>query len=156
MTLKRKNIYLALFASIIGVGAVFVWFFVNGVTEESDDGRTSIILNEDEKDYVLLEMRGLLEAVHTITVGLADNEMEDISSAAKKLGTGHTGKEPVSLITKLPLEFKMLGMATHGIFDEIALEAEGLGDPAIILDKLSDVLNNCTTCHAAYRFDVSR
>ena len=50
----------------------------------------------------------------------------------------------------------MLGMATHGIFDEIALEAEGLGDPAIILDKLSDVLNNCTTCHAAYRFDVSR
>jgi hypothetical protein len=62
----------------------------------------------------------------------------------------------VSLITKLPLEFKMLGMATHGIFDEIALEAEGLGDPAIILDKLSDVLNNCTTCHAAYRFDVSR
>lgn len=102
MTLKRKNIYLALFASIIGVAAVFVWFFVNGVTEESDDGRTSIILNEDEKDYVLLEMRGLLEAVHAITVGLADNEMEDISSAAKKLGTGHTGKEPVSLITKLP------------------------------------------------------
>ena len=39
MTLKRKNIYLALFASIIGVAAVFVWFFVNGVTEESDDGR---------------------------------------------------------------------------------------------------------------------
>ena len=50
------------------MAAVFVWFFVNGVTEESDDGRTSIILNEDEKDYVLLEMRGLLEAVHAITV----------------------------------------------------------------------------------------
>ena len=92
MTLKRKNIYLALFAPIIGVGAVFVWFFVNGVTEESDDGRTSIILNEDEKDYVLLEMRGLLEAVHAITVGLADNEMGDISSAAKNVGTGHMNR----------------------------------------------------------------
>jgi len=46
MTLKRKNIYLALFAPIIGVGAVFVWFFVNGVTEESDDGLTSRVIAE--------------------------------------------------------------------------------------------------------------
>ena len=54
----------------------------------------------------------------------------------------------MALIAKLPLEFKSLPMSVHRNFDELALEAETMGDGSIILGKLGAILNTCTTCHA--------
>ena len=68
---------------------------------------------------------------------------------------GSAGGEPITLIAKLPLEFKTMGMGTHRAFDELAMEAEDLGDSGVLLGQLSAILTNCTSCHAGYRFDVS-
>ncbi len=56
---------------------------------------------------------------------------------------------------KLPMPFKQLGRDTHARFDQIALDAEQLGDPRHALSQLNDVLDNCVACHAAFRIDVS-
>lgn len=137
---------------VAGVGSKY---FVFGNTTQSDDGRTAILLNATERAHVLGEMRSLLEAVAAVTYGVAQNDMPVVSSAAKAAGMGSGGGEPLTLITKLPLEFKTLGMATHRAFDDLAMEAEGIGDTNVILGQLSSILSNCTTCHAAYRFDVA-
>ena len=99
-----------LIVGIIGVGS---WFFVRGVVTESEDGRSAIQLTASERDFVLAEMRGLLEAVEAITFELSDSNMDGVAEAARAVGMGSAGGEPMTLIAKLPLEFKMLGMSTH-------------------------------------------
>jgi len=142
----------ALVVGVLGVGA---WFFVRGTVAEGEDGRTSILLTAAERDFVLAEMRGLLEAVEAVTFNLSDGNMEDVAAAARAVGMGAAGGEPMTLIAKLPLEFKTFGMATHNAFDDLAMEAEDMGDGAVVLSQLSAILTNCTSCHAAYRFDIS-
>ena len=126
--------------------------FVRGTTAESDDGRTAILLSAAERTHVLAEMRGLLEAVETITFGISQNDMSAVSAAARAVGMRAAGGEPITLIAKLPLEFKTLGMATHQAFDDLAVEAEDKGDGTVVLEQLSAILSNCTSCHAGYRF----
>lgn len=140
---------------IIGVIAVGSWFFVRGNVTQGDDGRTSIILTSSERDFVLAEMRGLLEAVETITFELSEANMAGVAEAARAVGMGSAGGEPKTLIAKLPLEFKTLGMGTHRAFDDLAMEAEDIGDGTVVLGQLSMILTNCTSCHAGYRFDLA-
>ena len=142
-------------ALIIGIIAIGGWFFVRGNVAESADGRTAILLTSSERDFVLAEMRGLLEAVEGITAELADENMDGVAEAARAVGMGSAGGEPMTLIAKIPLEFKSLGMATHQAFDDLANEAEDMGDGTVVLGQLSAILTNCTSCHSSYRFDVA-
>lgn len=137
------------------VAGIAVTFFVRGNTTESDDGRTAVLLNNAERTHVLGEMRGLLEAVEAITSAIAKDDMVAVSAAATAVGMGATGNEPITLIARLPLEFKTLGMGTHQAFDDLALEARDMGDRMVVLEQLSDILGNCTSCHAGYRFDTA-
>jgi len=138
----------ALLAGAIGFGA---YFFVKGNVIETDDGRVGVLLNPQERSHVLGEMRGLLEAVEAVTDGVVAGDMTAVSVAARAVGMAATANEPVTLMAKLPLEFKTLGMSTHQAFDDIALAADG-GDSAAVLRQLGGVLSNCTTCHSGYRF----
>jgi hypothetical protein len=140
---------------VVGVLFVGAWYFVRGNVTEGDDGRTSILLTTGERDFVLTEMRGLLEAVEVVTFELSEANMDGAAAAARSVGMGSAGGEPVTLIAKLPLEFKKLGMATHNAFDALATEAEDMGDGSVVLGQLSGILTNCTSCHAGYRFDIA-
>lgn len=146
-----------IFAALLTVGIIGIgsWFFVHGNVTESENGRTAILLNSGERDFVLGEMRGLLEAVERITFELSESNMEGVTEAARAVGMGSAGGEPMTLIAKLPLEFKTLGMSTHRAFDDLAMETEDIGDSAIVLGQLSAILTNCTSCHSAYRFDLA-
>ena len=152
MTCRRCWSVLAIF--IIIVIAISMNFFIKGTTTASSDERTAIVLNIAERAYVLKEMRGLLEAIEAVTLGISQDEMKAVSLASREVGMGATrsGNEPMTLIAKLPLEFKTLGMSVHRSFDELALEADTMGDGSIILGKLGAILNTCTTCHANYKF----
>ena len=63
---------------------------------------------------------------------------------------------PGTLVGKLPVQFKKLGFDTHAKFDQLALDAEEFGDSDHALSQLSTLMKNCTACHAAYRFDISK
>ena len=140
-----------LIAVIIGMGYVFI---IKDSTMTADDGRTAIFLSEGERDLVLSEMRGFLEGVQEITSGLANDDMKTVASSAQALGMASAGNAPASLMAKLPLEFMTMGMDTHKAFDALSIEAQDIGDSKVILTKLSELMNNCTTCHAGYRFEI--
>jgi len=51
----------------------------------------------------------------------------------------------------LPLPFKKLGMETHKKFDDLAAHAEQGASNEELLIELSQLMNNCVACHAAYQ-----
>ena len=130
-------------------------FVIQGKVTEGPEGRTVILLEQDERDLVLSEMRVFLESVQQITGGIAADDMQQVAESARRSGRNAQVAVPGSLIGKLPLAFKKLGSDTHRKFDELALDAEQLGDRDHALSQLGTLLDNCVTCHSAYRFGVA-
>ena len=135
--------------------AVTYKFVIQGQVTDSADGRTAILLEGNERDLVLTEMRVFLESVQLITSGISENDMTRVANAARQSGSNAQMAVPGSLVGKLPLAFKKLGFDTHARFDELALDAEQLGDRDHALAQLNAILMNCVACHATYRFEVS-
>jgi hypothetical protein len=129
-------------------------FIVQGKVVEADDGRVAILLSENERDLVLSEMRIFLQSVQQITSGISTEDMGLVTSSARKSGRNAQIAVPGSLVGKLPLGFKKLGFDTHAKFDELALDAEQLGDSDHSLSQLNTLLENCVSCHSAFRFEV--
>ncbi len=149
-----KNCKICWGANVLMIGAIAfaAYTFVFGKTGEVGlDGRTPILMSADEKEHVLGEMRGLLEAVQAIVEGIVEEDLASVAENAHAVGMSSTGGETAALIAKLPLEFKQLGMGTHQAFDDLGNEATDMGDADIVLSMLGDLLLNCTACHQMYR-----
>ncbi|HIP22549.1 MAG TPA: hypothetical protein EYG79_02970 [Rhodobacteraceae bacterium] len=152
--MKKLSLILNIvFIAIIAVGAYK--FIIAGSTEVADDGRTAILLEAGERDFVLGEMRLFLETVQGVVAAVAENDMAKVAALSTAVGMGSTGGETAALIGKLPLDFKTLGLATHALFDDLAAEATDLGDATVVTASLGVLMENCTSCHAGYRFDVA-
>ena len=149
-----KKFSLLLNAILLGVIAFGGYkFIIEGSVGPSDDSRTVVILQKNERDFVLSEMRGFLETVEAVLTAVAANDMPAVAAIASASGMDSVGGAPTALVGKLPLEFKTLGMATHALFDDLATATES-GDPQIVTAQLSMLVKNCTICHASYRIDI--
>ena len=133
-------------------GAGFV--FVRGRTAPASDGRTAVLLAPADRDFVLAEMRALLEVTQNITAALAEDDRAKIAVAARSGGRGTVKGVPLGLMARLPLDFKQAGMAMHGGFDEIAAAADRGESMKQLNARLADQLNLCVGCHQAYRIDA--
>ena len=136
------------------IAAGFYKFILQGSTTESTDGRTEILLSDGERNLVLTEMRAFLNSVQQINQGLSENNMELVAEQARKSGKAAQAGMPGTLVGKLPLQFKKLGGDTHAKFDQLAMDADDLGDRDHVLQQLSTLMKNCVTCHATYRIDI--
>lgn len=150
MNKKCPLLVLALLAVIAGG---LIKFLVLGSVETGQDGRSLILLEAGERDLVLKEMRAFLESVQQVTEGISTKDMKKIVNSARTVGAAAQAGVPASLMGKLPLAFKTLGFDTHRQFDQLALDAEQLGDAEHSLEQLTALLRNCTACHGAYRIN---
>jgi hypothetical protein len=66
--------------------AGFGWSFIKGNTTAGTDGRTAIVLQRSERDFVLSEMRGLLSATQEIIDGANQSDWQRIYKAAHAAG----------------------------------------------------------------------
>jgi len=131
-------------------------FIIQGKVVIEDDSRAAILLSKTERDLVLSEMRIFLQSVQQITMNISQDKLDLAADAARKSGRSAQIEVPASLVGKLPLGFKKLGFDTHAKFDELALDAEQLGDRDHTLSQLSVLLDNCVSCHAAYKFEIEK
>lgn len=131
--------------------AVFGWLFFKGYTTTGSDQRRQVILSQPEKDLVLGEMRVLLSALNGVMGGLADNDPKKAAQAARSAGMGMAVDISPTLLAKLPIDFKMLGMDTHRQFDELATELDHGVDLPRALKKMNQLTANCVACHEANR-----
>jgi len=150
---KLASLALLLWALTI---AVFAWFFIHGNTAAGTDGRTAIVLQAGEREFVLSEMRGLLAATQGIIEGLGQGDMQRVAQSARAAGMAGAADANPALMAKLPIEFKSLGMSVHHDMDAIAKAAEG-GTPAPeILKMASATLAKCVACHSAWQFPAGK
>lgn len=117
-------------------------------------GRTTLFLTEAEREAVLSEMRAFLESTEGIVKGISKVDMGLVAESARRSGRAAGAQMPTTLHRKLPASFRKLGSDTHRKFDELALDAEQLGDEGHSLSQLGVLLGNCVSCHAAFRIDV--
>ena len=150
-------ITLGLWVVTIGVAG---WFFVQGWTTESRDGRTQIVLASTERDLILGEMRMLLKAVHGVVTGLAGQGQEadrtQMEQAARSAGMHMAEDVNPALMAKLPFPFKQMGMSIHRDMDALADAIAQKETPQQILQRLSSMTTRCTACHDMYRFSAER
>ncbi len=132
---------------------LFLW---KGDTQPTEDGRTAILLNSSERALVLGEMRDFLVAVQAVLDAANRDDPSAAAPAARRVGMAAQQAVPATLVGKLPAEFKTLGFDTHRQFDQLALDAEQLGDPDHTRQQLAALMNNCLACHAAYRIDATQ
>lgn len=142
----------AILLAVIAAG--FYKFILQGSTTESTDGRIEILLTDSERNLVLTEMREFLSSVQQINQGLAENNMDFVAKHARKSGKAAQAGMPGTLVGKLPLQFKKLGGDTHAKFDQLAMDADDLGDRDHVLEQLSSLMKNCVACHASYRINI--
>jgi hypothetical protein len=121
------------------------------VNAEETDARTVIELSERHRALVLTEMRQFLSGLQQITEALSRDEMETVISEARILGVAMSHHMPADLKQALPQAFRKLGHSVHSNFDQIALDAESLGDPAHTLSQLGETLSRCVSCHSTYQ-----
>lgn len=137
-------------AAVILAGAYV--FLVRGNVVEGEDGRTVILLSKAERIKVLGEMRGMLEAVQSVTEAAATGDNAVVQAVARAVGMAATANESAAMMAKLPLEFKTLGFGTHKAWDSIADLAQTGATQTILTVAIGDILLNCTACHASYQF----
>jgi len=131
--------------------AVFAWFFIRGNTAAGTDGRTAIVLQPAERDFVMKEMRGLLAATQEIMDAGSQNDTQRIVKAARGAGMAGAADVNPALMVKLPVEFKKLAMGMHGDMDEIAKAGESGKPVPELLKMTSSALEKCVACHAAWQ-----
>lgn len=152
----KKTIYLALFASIIlNIGLVYL-FFIKGETIKSTDNRIAIVMSEDNKDFVLAEMRDFLESVQKINEGILNDNYQIITDAGKKSGGSVIEHAPIGLLKSLPSGFKSLGFSTHDIFDDFSNITQEKYNQKNAQQRLNKLLNNCIACHSSYKIEVRK
>lgn len=132
--------------------AIIVTLFVRGQTKPSTDGRKTVVLTAQEHDAVLKEMRAMLQSVHGVVQGLAQDDMAAVAKAARASGMAAAEDTSPALMAKLPLEFKRLGVSVHRSWDGLAQLAEQGATSDEILNQLDAQLASCVGCHAGYRF----
>lgn len=152
--MNKKCTVIIVFLMLVIGGGIYKFIF-QGSVSESTDGRMAVHLDAGETDLVLMEMRMFLDAVQQIVKGVNENDMKLVAEAARKVGKEAQLAVPGTLMGKLPIELKKLGFDTHTKFDQLAMDAEELGDSGHAMEQLATLMQNCVACHAAYRLDIS-
>ena len=149
---SRSRIYQVIIAVLLLVIVAMAYkFIVAGSTEKTEDGRVAIILEPGERALMLREMRDFVVGVQLIADALSREDMRAVAKAARTMGAAKTHDVPITMMGRLPIEFKTLALGVHSEFDTIGMDAEAFIIPKRTLAQLSEVLQKCVACHAKYR-----
>ncbi len=118
---------------------------------EAADTRTDIRLSSQHRALVLTEMGQFLSGLQQISDALSREDMDAVASVARSLGSSMSQHMPAGLKQALPQGFRKLGHSVHSSFDQIALDAEALGDSSHTLSQLAETLSVCVSCHGIYQ-----
>ena len=144
-----------LLGAAVVAAVIAITMFVSGnKTGVATDGREVIWLESHQRDLVLTEMRTFVESVRVITGALGTGDSKSVRRSALKVGLAAQQGVPLDMLKALPLSFKKLGMSTHKKFDEFAAHVEQGASIEELLLELSQLMNNCVACHAAYQIQT--
>lgn len=115
------------------------------------DHRAVLELTAVERAMILEEMHLFLSGMGELTGALGREDMPAAAKAARAMGLVMSAEVPQALREKLPQDFRQRGASVHRDFDQIAMDADSLGDVSHSLNQLSTTLQKCVACHAIYQ-----
>ena len=136
--------------------AVAVVLFIALMPEVAwaDDQRTAVLVTPDARDYILNEMRTMLETVQNVVGGIASGDTKATAGAARNSGMAMMKRIPSEIRMALPEDFRQMAMDNHASFDALALAAEA-GEPLKAqLTRLEQSMGACSACHGMWRLDA--
>ena len=142
-------------AALLGACPAFAWAETPHLLAPASDTRTILHLEPQERVMILAEMRLFLAGVQKLTGALGRQDMQAAAEAARSLGRKMTHEVPPALRAKRPQAFRQLGFSVHSDFDQMAVDAESMGDVGVTLRQLSATLQTCVSCHASYQIRTS-
>jgi len=116
-----------------------------------EDHRAALDLTASERAMILDEMHLFLSGLGELTGALGREDMPAAAKAARAMGLVMSHEVPLALRQKLPQDFRQRGASVHRDFDQIALDADSLGDVSHSLNQISTTLQKCAACHALYQ-----
>lgn len=142
---------IALILWLVTIVSIVFYVVRGGVVDKQIGARTTIHLDQDERELVLGEMRTMLEATQMIVEGVANSDLKQISVAAKSAGMSAAVDLDPKFLSKLPIEFKTLGFSMHSDMDAIAKSAERGASTQELSKMLSNTLLKCVGCHSSWQ-----
>ncbi len=142
---------------LAGGALAFALFATQAGAQDSlskEPARQSIKLDAASRALVLVEMRQFLSGVQQMTEALSRDDLKTVAQAAHAVGMHAAHEVPDAVKAQLPKEFKQIGFGVHKDFDQLALDANTLGDGKQAMKQLSGILQKCVSCHATYQLDV--
>jgi len=105
--MKKPILIITVLSILLNIGLIYL-FILKGDTVISNDNRTEIKMSENNKDFVLAEMRDFLESVQKINEGILTNNPKLIIEAGQKSGGSVIAHAPKGLLKSLPGGFKAI------------------------------------------------
>jgi len=154
--MKKITFIILLLSISLNIGLIYKFFYAGEKVILAKDGRSEIKMSEENREFVMSEMRGFLESIQQINDGIAKNNPEIITKVGQQSGTCKVDAVPQGLIKSLPYEFKQIGFQTHELFDIISKMAKKNYDRQQTQEQLNQLLNNCVACHKTYKISVEK
>ena len=145
----------AIIALLLLLVTAMTFKIVSGKVEPAEDGRIAVLLDKDERELILEEMRGFLVSTQAVSQAITANDMATVVTKAIEAGMAAEEGTPGSIFIKIPVAMKKLGFDTRTRFDEIAASAT-VGDAAKARTQLDQLMLNCIACHAAYKLPEAK
>src|ERR1700761_299622 len=120
------------------------------------DTRETVQRTEEEKTFVLEQMRLLLSSIVEIEDGLGSGDMDQVAreAAARGRRANVALARPPGLAAKESDAWKAMFGSVRSGFDEIAEQANAHAPAAKINKTLADTMRNCVACHQTYRISA--
>lgn len=147
--MKNIKILWTIIILLIAFSAFLLKAFVTGKVDTTEDNRISVLLDTNERDYMLSEMRRFLVNVQAVSKAITAKDEQLVIDLAQK--ASQMEALPGSLLQKVPLAMKTLGFDTHTKFGEIAKTVESSKDLLLARQQLDTLMDNCVGCHKTYR-----
>ena len=96
-------------------------------------------------------MQIYLSSLHAITDALSKNDRISAAMAARVSGMSSAKDVSLAAALTMPPQFVLLAADTHERFNALAATATAESTRSDLLAQLSNIVANCTACHAAYR-----
>jgi hypothetical protein len=151
--MKKLSLPIIILLLLTNIFTIYLFVF-KGDVAKTIDNRTAIKLSAANDAFAKEEMRGFLESVQEIHLGITNNNAQQVTAAGKKSGGFVIDHAPKGMMKALPVGFKKLGFATHDLFDEIAKSAETNFDPKVTQEQVNRLLVNCVSCHRAFKLQI--
>jgi cytochrome c556 len=118
------------------------------------DQRKPVPMTAEMAAHQLSNMRDHLQAIHGVVASLAKKDFAGVKAAAAKLASSPEMTMMCKNLGQGVEGFTQMGLAFHSSGDDLVAAAEKK-DEKLILAKLERTLNTCTTCHAAFRQQIT-